>query len=253
MRFARVVVLAASLAVVAPRPARSDEPPTGAAPAAVPAPKQETVVNGTPPELAGRWLAVAWMNLPDNRTTNIPALWDIAPGDGKLELTQRFVQLPAEIQTSIDKANEAGTRWEPSPAQLAALDAGWATLAPDPNQHVAQVAHEIATPDGFDASLKGEPRTKDALWVVRQRQDMDRSGAPVIKQVFIYAALAPTDGGWKGNADTAAIAAAPFPIPISVKGDFRVYRVGTAPEVPHRGLMARLLDVFAGCGRTSAR
>jgi hypothetical protein len=45
----------------------------------------------------------------------------------------------------------------------------------------------------------------------------------------------------------ATVAAAPFPIPISYKGTFRLYRID-APPAP-RGFLSRLFDGFAGCGR----
>jgi hypothetical protein len=37
-------------------------------------------------------------------------------------------------------------------------------------------------------------------------------------------------------------------VPIQFKGTFRLYPVGKPPR--ERGLLARLLDVFRGCGRT---
>jgi hypothetical protein len=40
------------------------------------------------------------------------------------------------------------------------------------------------------------------------------------------------------------IVAAPFPIPITLQGTFEL-----VPLLPPRGLLARLADMFAGCGR----
>jgi hypothetical protein len=94
--------------------------------------------------------------------------------------------------------------------------------------------------------VKAEPRSKDAIWVVTQRHDADPSGAPLIRQAMVYAALAATDGDYTGNYDGVSLAAAPFPIPITFKGTFRLYRLTGEPKP--RGLLARLLDALAGCG-----
>jgi len=210
-----------------------------------PPPAQDTVVHGTPPGLAGRWLALGWLGLQGDNSITVPAFWDIAVHDGKPQLRQRFVALPAPLKAALEEASAAGRRWEPSAADLATITAGWDRLVPDSDARVARVEHEIATPDGFDDSLKAEPRTREATWVVRQRVDMDPSGAPVIRQVNVYAALSAADGGWSGNFDAATIAAAPFPIPILAKGSFRLYPIKPAA----RGWLARVFDLFRGCGR----
>ena len=43
-----------------------------------------------------------------------------------------------------------------------------------------------------------------------------------------------------------SIAVAPFPIPITLKGDFQAYRVAAAPAP---SWWQRFLDVFSGCRR----
>src|SRR5206468_3436778 len=88
-------------------------------------------------------------------------------------------------------------------------------------------------------------------WVVSQRHDADPSGAPLIRQAMVYAALAATDGDYTGNYDGVSLAAAPFPIPITFKGTFRLYRLTGEPKP--RGLLARLLDALAGCAARGNR
>jgi hypothetical protein len=223
-----------------------EEQPASTAPAAPGAPVQETNVLGTPPDVAGRWLSLGWIELSDDRAVSAPMLWDIALEGGKPVMTYRFVSLPPALKAAADKANAAGKPWQPSPEELEQLRAGWDELHPE-DQHVARMTNEIAGRDGFDDSVKGEARSKDALWLVRQRMEFDASAAPVIRQVMIYSVLAPSDGDYTGNFDMATVAAAPFPIPISYKGTFRLYRI-EAPPAP-RGFLSRLFDGFAGCGR----
>jgi hypothetical protein len=223
------------------------EPPSSAAPV------QETRVTGTPPDLTGHWLSVAWLEKSDKTLTSFPTFWDITEREGKPVLTHRFVTLPPAQKDALDKSNLAGRAWQPSPEDLAQIRAAWDVL-PAEETHVARVTNELIGRDGFDDSLKTEGRTKDASWVMRQRKDFDALGAPVIREVAIYSALAPDDGGFSGNFDSATVAAAPFPIPISLKGSFRLYRLdgqeptGAAPSP--RGFFSRLFDVFAGCGRS---
>jgi len=226
-----------------------DQPPPTAPPSST-APVQETRVTGTPPDLTGHWFGVVWIEKPDKAQISSPIAWDIAVRDGKPVLTHRFVTLPAPLKDGLDKANAAGKPWQPSPDDLEKIREAWDTL-PNEEAHVAHVTNELVGRDGFDDSLKSEARTKDATWVMRQRKDFDASGAPVMREVAIYSALAKDDGGYTGNYDSAMVAAAPFPIPISFKGSFHLYRVdGTEGATARRGLLSRLFDVFAGCGRS---
>src|SRR5207237_4981192 len=82
MSFFRLLLVAVVLTVLAAAHARADEattttPPSTAAPeAAAGAPvKQETVVNGTPPRLLGKWLAVSFIQAGNGRFTTLHGLW----------------------------------------------------------------------------------------------------------------------------------------------------------------------------------
>src|SRR5215470_8487657 len=44
---------------------------------------QETIVQGTVPDLAGRWLALGWLELPGGRQTTVPMFWEVKTTDGK--------------------------------------------------------------------------------------------------------------------------------------------------------------------------
>jgi hypothetical protein len=233
------------LMAAAPRGSLAQGQPEEPAPPPSTAPVQETLISGTPPDLGGRWLSVAWIEKPSGTSASLPALWEITAQDGKPVLTHRFVSLPSAQNDALNQANAAGQPWKPSPADLAQIRAAWNDL-PAADAHVARVTNEIAARDGFDDDLKSEARTKDAMWVMRQRQDFDASGAPVVRQVAVYSILTPSDGDFTGNFDSMTLAAAPFPLPIPFKGTFRLYRL----DAPDRGFLSRLFDVFSGCGRT---
>jgi hypothetical protein len=68
-----------------------------------------------------------------------------------------------------------------------------------------------------------------------------------IKDVFIYGAMAQQPDGWSGNYMSASVAPTPVPVPITLNGTFRIYRLDSAPS---RGLLQRFFDMFSGCGRS---
>jgi hypothetical protein len=235
--------------VVAACKGNVEGPAAAPAPGAAVAAVQETKVLGTPPDLAGRWLSLGWLEFSDGRAVSAPMFWEITVHDGKPVLTHRFVSLPPALKTAVDKANADGKPWEPTPDDLDQLRAGWESLQPT-DMHVAKLTNEISGRDGFDDNVKAEERSKDSIWLVRQRMDFDAKAAPTIRQVMLYSALAPRDGDYTGNLDIATVAAAPFPVPLSYKGTFRLYHLGEPPAP--RGFLGHLLDAFKGCGRSSA-
>ena len=205
--------------------------------------KQTTVVRGTvPQDLTGRWLVVGWVELPGGKARTTTALWEIGHDKDQLTLTRRFVTLPSTQRDALAQANADERAWHPSPDDLAQLAAAWGTL-PAEDPQVAAITHEIIGRDGFDEAFTNDPKSKGALWAVRQALTFARSAAPAIKEIDVFSTLAPREQGFGGNYVTATIAAAPFPIPITLTGSFGMYRLG-APRA--RG---RLLDFFSGCGR----
>ena len=221
--------------------------PTGSAPTGgVPGQMvQETTIEGTVPDLTGRWLAVGWLELAGGRQTTIPMFWEVTAKDGKPFLSQRFVDLPPAVKTIVDKNNADGQLWRPSADDLNRIASEWSNM-PLLDSHVANVKTIITARDAFDDPIKNEPRSKDSKWVVRQRWDFDGKAGPLNRQVMVYSVMDENGSDYTGNLDSAMIASAPFPIPISFKGSFRLYRLS---EPPSRGFLARFFDMFSGCGR----
>jgi hypothetical protein len=233
----RLLALLVLLGALWPFPARCDEPP----------PEQTTHVAGTVPDLVGRWLFVARVEVAPKSplVTTTTSLWDVTLADGKPVVTLRQVELPHGLQESLGKASAAHTVWEPTPRELADLGEGWASL-PAAERGIGHVDTKITGSDAFDDVMKGEERMKDARFVVQQVVDFRPGTGRPIKDVFIYGALEPLPDGWSGNYMSATIAPTPVPIPITLNGTFRAYRL---ESVAKRGLVARILDVFSGCGR----
>ncbi len=231
-----VVGLAALTLAVGARSGVAD-PPTP-----VPAAEQHTTVRGTPPDLGGRWLALAWLDVPGRYTRTNPALWEVTRQGGQLDVALRFADLPAAQQAAVDEANRNRRQWTPSPGDVDAIAAAWDGLLPRARRTL-RVETTVIGRDGFDERTTTDAGTADALWIVEQTETADPHAAPTVSQSHVYAAGAPTDGGWTGSYQTVVVAAAPFPIPVTFHGRFQLYRL------PPRGLLSRLVDAFAGCGR----
>jgi len=245
--FALVLSLA-SLPVGATEPT---EPPPAAAettePAPPAAPEQHTVVRGTlPRDLAGRWMAVGWIELPGGKARTTTAFWEIGRESDGLALTVRFAGLPSAQQKGLDEANSAEQPWRPAPRDITRLAAAWDALPPS-EPRLVSVQSEIVARDGFDQSFSNDAKTRDAAWVVRQSEKYHPSAAPAIQTVNVYAVLEPREGGYFGNFTTATIAAVPLPIPITLSGTFQMYRLDAGAA--SRGFLGHLIDLLGGCGR----
>jgi hypothetical protein len=183
--------------------------------------------------------------LAGGRQTTVPMFWEVTNKDGKPFLTQRFVDLPPAVKTIVDKNNADGQLWRPSGDDLNRIASDWNNL-PVLDSHVAHVKSIVSGQDAFDDTIKNEPRSKDSKWVVRQRWDFDGKAGPLNRQVMVYSVMGENGSDYTGNLDSAMVASAPFPIPISFKGTFRLYRLS---EPPSRGFLGRFFDMFSGCGR----
>jgi len=250
-RCTALLALATAIALAVPVHSRADEQaqqapaspaPTGGVPGQT---VQETTIEGTVPDLTGRWLAVGWLELAGGRQTTIPMFWEVTTKDGKPFLSQRFADLPPAVKTIVDTNNADGQLWRPSGDDLNRIASDWNNM-PVLDSHVAHAKTIVTGNDAFDDTIKKEPRSKDSKWVVRQHWDFDGRAGPLNRQVMVYSVMDGNGSDYTGNLDSAMVASAPFPIPISFKGTFRLYRLS---EAPSRGFLARFFDMFSGCGR----
>jgi hypothetical protein len=249
-------VLALVAAVAGARAEEPPAPPPAAAPVAPapttppPAPQpaktppQTTAVHGTLPDLEGRWLLLFDMVMDPQRRT-IPAFIEIDRADGEVRAREHFVELPDAMRAQVEEGNQQATYWQPSPEQIAEIDRQWTDL-PDSGRGVAEAANELWGQDAFDDAMKKEPELTGAVWVFRQTYTFAPGGQRPVKHVNVFGAMKPEGSGWRGNAVEASLVTAPFPIPITYKGTFRMIRVDAAPE--RAGWLARLLAAFRGCG-----
>jgi hypothetical protein len=211
----------------------------------IPATTFETEIQGKAQLGPGRWLLLVDLDLSGRRRT-IASFWETTQGPDGLELTEFFVDPPAGVKQRLEAVTGTGVIWTPTEADLAEIDASWKQFE-DSRRGITTVKSEVWGPDAYDEEIKAEEKTKDAIWVVRQTYEFLPGGSRPVRQVNIYGALAPEGRGFTGNYSAVAVAAAPFPVPIAYSGTFRMIPIGPEPEP--KGFLARLSDMFAGCGR----
>ncbi len=218
-------------------------------PAPVAAPEQTTTIQGTVPDLAGRWLVLAEVVMAQGGPGGlaIPQLWEVTAADGKPAVTVRQVKLPASILDAVNAANKDRRGWEPSVADLQALRDAWSTLAPE-DRGVSMVGTIISGQGALPAEAKDDERMRDARFLIQQTLAFHPAQARPIREAMLYGVTGTQPFGYTGNYASTTLAAAPFPIPISFTGTFRMYRLESVPE---RGLFDRLFGAFAGCGRSA--
>jgi hypothetical protein len=101
---------------------------------------------------------------------------------------------------------------------------------------------KIMAADALPPELQEDEVTKGSALVISIIESFSgRQG--VLKNYATYGVRDQSPGTWRGTFINTTLAAAPLPIPITLKGDFAAYRVG--PSRP-RSWLQRL---FSGCQR----
>jgi hypothetical protein len=239
-RVATVVVLVLALAAVV----RGDEPapPTTTTTLVRPPIEHATEVQGTLPDLVGRWLMVATVSVGSGPKHIIASVFDVTRKDGQPEVVERHVVLPKAQNDALEHGNEIGGVWDPTPDDLAAIRDAWDRLEPE-DRGIARMTNILTGRDAYDDDLKNEPLTKDALWVLRQQYVFLPGGSRPVNQANLIAPMKLERGVYSGGFVAVAVAAAPFPIPIKFEGTFELISLGRSSP----SFWQRLGDVFAGC------
>jgi hypothetical protein len=236
-----------ALAIWTTSPVRAAESP---APSGAPAPsgsQYSTQVQGTVPDLTGRWLVVAQVTTGAGAPAGgLASFWSVTAAGGKPQLELRWTKLPPPLEEALQAANKAGRSWEPSVDQLLQLRDAWDTLPPE-DRGATTVETTLTGKDAFTDVVKADERLRDAEFLVQSVVSYAPAPARPIKDVLLYGVTGPEQFGYRGNYASVTIAAAPVPIPIALKGTFRIYRL---ESVQPPGLLRRILDIFGGCGRT---
>jgi hypothetical protein len=208
-----------------------------------------TTVQGTVPDLTGRWLVVGYVGLQGKEESAPISLgWNITQADGKLNVVPRFGGLPPGAKAAYDAAVSQQAPWEPTEEQLHEVRDGWETVAPD-RPPIASIETTIRGPDALGDLVKTDPTMAGALFAITMVTSYAPGPDRPTKDIMGFVAKEPAGDGYRGSYGGVTVANAPHMAPIAFKGTFRMYRLG---PVPQPSWWARVLDIFKGCGRTKA-
>jgi hypothetical protein len=242
MRYATTAVLLAFVLAGTVR-GHADEASTTSTTQPLPPMTHETTVDGTAPDIAGRWLLLTSVGIGTSAKKILASVLDVRRSDDRLEIRERHVVLPPAQKEALRRGNEElGGVWAPTASDLDAIERAWDSLEIE-ERGIAKMTHQVTGRDAFDDDLKNDALTKDALWVIRQSYVFFPGGSRPTNHANLIAPLRrEDDGGYSGNYLAVAVAAAPFPIPIKFEGTFRLIPIGRT-----RSWWARIGDFFAGC------
>jgi hypothetical protein len=220
--------------------------PAPAAPAApVEAPEVTEVLGSVPQEFVGRWLMVGSIKLPSGQERPVPRTIEIRKGPEHLEVRVTREPLPESVNKKIEAASQKGTAWTPDAEDLKTVDESWGKL-PKIEVSYAKIDHKILAAEAYTAEYQEDETTKDAKFAITiNEQFAGRTGA--IRSYAVYGVQQLTGDTMSGRYLTSTIAAAPMPIPIVLKGDFKGYRLGGAGAPAPASGGSWLDRLFAGC------
>jgi hypothetical protein len=226
---------------------------------------QVTRVEGKAPvNLGGTWLLYAQAQFAGGQSRALqPQIISSARGsDGTIGLKVLDVQLPKSIYEPYQAANRKSQAWEPTPKDVDLLRKEWAKLPPatEKDWRKSEMVYDrvdftVASPDKYDqvfADQTGDIRqalegSLFALMAIEKYRPQSipkgENVAQVMERKSIYVVRKVSDSVIEGTQFTGYVAAGPgVPLPISLHGPFRLYRLAkgqggapsTAPKRPAR-------------------
>ncbi len=140
------------------------------------------------------------------------------------------VVMPKEIQDTIDTANKAEKIWEPSEKDLALLKSSWKTLKPPARSEYSKIEWKVLQDKFLEAGMLQDEKTKDAKFVISGDATLIAGPGQANRNIIIYGANKIGNDTIEGGHVRAIMTSAPFPIPIDMKGRFKMYRLTPAPK-----------------------
>jgi len=153
------------------------------------------------------------------------------PGTGDdVDIFLLDVAFPKAMQDEIEKAQHEGKIWNPSAKELAELKTGWSTLKPSGKDEISKIDWKVTARDKYDENLQLDPVTQNAKFTISGNEEMIPKPNVPKSNIIVYGADDIKPGMITGKHTRAMMATVPFPIPIEMKGTFRMYRVADLPK-----------------------
>jgi hypothetical protein len=145
-------------------------------------------------------------------------------------ITLLDVDMPKAIQEQVDKANKEEKPWQPADKDLALLKSSWKTLKPRAKTEYSRIQWKVLQDKYLEGGMLQDDYTKNAKFVISGDASLISSPGQANRSIMIYGADTIGDGVIEGGHVRAIMTAAPFPIPIDMKGHFKMYRLTDAPK-----------------------
>jgi hypothetical protein len=136
------------------------------------------------------------------------------------------------VQDSIDKANKEEVRWEPTEKDLAAVKSALTSLKPRAKTEYARIQWKVIENKYLEGGMLTDEKTKNAKFVISGDAALIASPGQANRTIYIYGADQVNERSFEGGHTRAIMTAAPFPIPIDMKGTFKAFRLTDVPKPP---------------------
>jgi hypothetical protein len=160
----------------------------------------------------------------------VPAKYQPGQGDD-VDVFLLDVAFPKAIQDAVDAAQKAEKPWLPTDKDLALLKSSWNTLKPSGRDEFSKIEWKVQTSDKFDDNLKLDATTKDAKFTITGNQEMIPKPNVPKTNIVVFGIEDMRGGVLSGKHTRAMMASAPFPIPIEMRGTFKMYKLVDAAKV----------------------
>ena len=179
-------------------------------------------------------------------------LFEIRRGAQHPQVSVRRTELPQAISAKLRDSGSASQRWSPLDEDLKLVAAEWDTL-PEVTMDYVSVDSKIIAADKFPREFTVDKTTKGSDFAITIREGF--GGSQRLTSTYTVLGVREHSAGrLVGTFVQSSIGAAPFPVPVAVRGQFQAYRVAPAagsdpaPATAERSGWRRVLDVFSGCG-----
>ena len=210
---------------------------------------QRSEVSGEiPAEFLGHWVGFASVKLPSGLERHFARMWELTeapeghPDEYHVQLM--FGHLPEGVARRMAEASKDGTPWEATPEDLHEIEQQWARLKTTPGGNYAEVEAKLTEAKEYPEDFERDAITKGSQYAFSFNEIFARQA--VTRTYTIYAIRNREPDRLTGTFITSSTAAAPFPIPITLKGEFAAYRVGGAPAPKKEESWFQ--GLFSGCG-----
>lgn len=153
-----------------------------------------------------------------------------APGGDDVDIALLDVTLPKPIEDSLMKAQQSQKAYVPTDKDRALLRSSWATLKPSKRDEFSRIKWKVVAADQFDSGLKTDDKVRGSKFAITGDQQMIPRPSQPSNNIVVYgfSKVSPTE--FSGGHVRAMMATAPFPIPIDMKGAFRMYKIADLPK-----------------------